>query len=401
MREADALCEAGFSVCVVAANVNAQLRSLDESLLPRVRWRHLGVTRGPAAIYALRTVAQRAARSLLGWFGLHSLRIARIAHHRLITRISATACRVRADLYIAHNLAALPSAARAAERWRAKLGFDAEDFHSEEVSVKDRDAGDQRAREIIQECLLGRCEHLTAGSPLIAQAYQRAYGVAMTPLLNVFPLRDDPERKNSPNVEPCHRSLYWFSQTIGEGRGLEAIVLAMALMRQPPQLFLRGNADRAFKGRLLSMARDSAIETHINFLPPAGPDEMVALAARYSAGLAVERNEPQNRAICLTNKAFAYLLAGIPVVLSRTPAQEQLAEQLGEAALLVDLRNPASVAEALSALLDDSRRLKRAADHAKRLGRERFNWDCEKEIFLRLVSTALSTTVTPRTHPFA
>ena len=41
-----------------------------------------------------------------------------------------------------------------------------------------------------------------------------------------------------------------------------------------------------------------------------------------------------NRALCLTNKAFTYMLAGLAVVLTATPGQEPLAADLGEGALV-------------------------------------------------------------------
>ena len=54
-----------------------------------------------------------------------------------------------------------------------------------------------------------------------------------------------------------------------------------------------------------------------------------------------------NRDICLTNKAFTYLLAGIPVLLSRTTAQSELAVELGDATELVDIYDTKGVAAAL------------------------------------------------------
>ena len=38
-------------------------------------------------------------------------------------------------------------------------------------------------------------------------------------------------------------------------------------------------------------------------------------------GLSLEESRPRNRDLCLTNKVFVYLLAGIPQLLSHTAAQ--------------------------------------------------------------------------------
>ena len=120
------------------------------------------------------------------------------------------------------------------------------------------------------------------------------------------------------------------------------------------------------------------------------PCEMIRLATPYSLGLALELDDPPNRALCLTNKAFAYLLAGIPILFSRTPAQEQLAGALGEAAMLVDLDRPDVTAHTLDAFFADKGLQARARACAWRLGHDRYNWDTEKVKFLDSVSRCLN-----------
>jgi hypothetical protein len=60
----------------------------------------------------------------------------------------------------------------------------------------------------------------------------------------------------------------------------------------------------------------------------APPEEMVRQAAPYDIGLSLETDISDNRSLCLTNKIFTYLLAGVPVLLSDTPAQRALAPRL-------------------------------------------------------------------------
>ena len=241
VKEADALCDAGYAVHVVAADVNVRLRELDGGILLRAHWDYTLVGRGLWISYALMTVFQRMARLVLRYRFSGKLSVARIAHHRLTGRLTNITKRVSADLYIAHNLAALPAAAAAALANGANLGFDAEDFHTEELNHYQRNGGDQVARELIERRLLPRCRHLTGASPLIAEAYNDRYGVRMEPILNVFPLSEAPEEEPGMSLELVPRSLYWFSQTVGAGRGLEPLLKAMSGMVEPPILYLRGN----------------------------------------------------------------------------------------------------------------------------------------------------------------
>ena len=121
---------------------------------------------------------------------------------------------------------------------------------------------------------------------------------------------------------------------------------------------------------------------------------MVTLAAEYDLGLSLETDATQSRRLCLTNKIFTYLLAGIPVLMSDTLAQSELAPQLGAAGLLGSLDDPLTMSQALDRLGDPAV-LGESKAVAWRLGRERYNWDYEKKALLASVAAALGTQADP------
>jgi glycosyltransferase involved in cell wall biosynthesis len=135
------------------------------------------------------------------------------------------------------------------------------------------------------------------------------------------------------------------------------------------------------------MAKDLGIGDRVRLLPMAAPEEMVRLAAAYDLGLSLETDVSENRQLCLTNKIFTYLLAGVPVVMSDTPAQRQLAPDLSDAAVLVPLADPQAIAAAIDRL---AAKLDAAKAHAVHLGRERYNWDVEKKALLASVDRAFA-----------
>jgi len=114
-----------------------------------------------------------------------------------------------------------------------------------------------------------------------------------------------------------------------------------------------------------------------------------SLAAPHDLGLATEPTISENRSICLTNKIFTYLLAGVPVALSRTAAQAQLFRELGEAALLINLDNPIATATSFDSFFSSKDRQVGARRAAWALGQEKFNWDLEKEKFLVSMASCL------------
>jgi hypothetical protein len=379
VKEADALHAAGYKVRVVAVDHFAAVRPLDESILARAPWPCDRVTLGPRPAYLARRFIQELARRLKR----PSPRLALWAHQPLAFRVAAIAAREPADLYLGHCLGGLAAAGLAAARRGARLGFDAEDFHRNENS--DTPPPDLA---VLEEHWVPRCRHLTAASPLIAEAYSTACGVPVPPVvLNVFPLAEAPA---SMPPSPPRPSLYWFSQTVGPGRGLEALVDVLPRLRTACDLNLRGLPSGDFPEKLTARARTAGFRGEVNFLPLAQPATMLPLAAAHTLGLSLEQSTPRNRDLCLTNKIFTYLLAGIPVLLTPSAAQRRIAPDLGAAAVVVDFSNPVAAAATLDGWLESSARLASAADHARHLGRSRYNWDNEQAVFLQTMRTALA-----------
>lgn len=388
VKEAESLVENNYEVTVVAADVNERLRELDRAVLETAKWHYVGVRRPSIPIYALATAKQRLYRVLIRNRITRSLAVSICAHHRLTRRLAGAAIAVPARLYIAHNLAALPAAFLASKLHRVPFAFDAEDFHTEELTHAQRDPGDQIARELIERHLLSLCAYRTAASPMIAMEYAQKYHVEMTPILNVFPRSEAPKFAH---VEPpVVNEVYWFSQTIGRGRGLEQVIDFLALMDLPPPLVLRGNVSAGYDDELRSRAKDVGLTSEIRFLSPAPPKEMARLSGQYALGLAVEPGSSPNNAAALSNKIFTYLLAGIPVLLSGTRAQAGIADSLGEACILVDLHDKVKTARVVETFLRDKERQRLARRHAWALGQNQFNWDIEKQQFLEHVSATIN-----------
>ena len=116
---------------------------------------------------------------------------------------------------------------------------------------------------------------------------------------------------------------------------------------------------------------------------------MERLAATYDVGLVAENGYTRSRQVCLTNKLFSYLLAGIPPLLSATPAHRLFAANSS----MTDLLYPIDDAEALAALCDrlfcNPKSLANARNAAWRLGQGRYNWEGERPALIGVVCDAM------------
>ncbi|MEO1559274.1 MAG: glycosyltransferase [Cyanobacteria bacterium J06632_19] len=393
VKEANALHQAGYEVRVVVCDYMAAVRPLDATILSQAPWKYIQVKLDSKVNYLKQRFCQELARKVASTGMIPYLSIATWTHSPISYQLAQAAAKEPADLYIAHNLAALPAAAIASKKHNAKLGFDAEDFHVGQLCDTAKNKTEIAIRDYIERTLLPRCQHLTAASPGIAAAYAQRYGVSMQPILNVFPLREAPTLTNQENThegitrEP---SLYWFSQTIGAGRGLEAIIQAMGVMRTSMRLNLRGKLAAGYQAELMQLAEKVGAGDRIHFLPSAAPAKMAQLATYHDIGLSLEPGRDINNSICLGNKIFTYLLAGIPVLMSSTPAQKELAQHLKSAAVLIDINQPQDIATKLDKFFSNRENLKTARIQAQKLGRERYNWDLEKNKFLSNIEKLLT-----------
>jgi glycosyltransferase involved in cell wall biosynthesis len=163
----------------------------------------------------------------------------------------------------------------------------------------------------------------------------------------------------------------------------------MAKTKSRVSLDIRGSNRWGHGDALMALARELGVAERVRLLPMAPPAEMVNLAASYDLGLSLETEATESRRLCLTNKIFTYLLAGVPVMMSDTPAQNALATELGDAAAPVSLADPSAIARVLDRLGSPDT-LDKAKATASQLGRQRYNWQIEKQALLSAVERAFS-----------
>lgn len=388
VKEAGALHAAGHDVRVVCGRYYAPIDPFDAEIRDASPWHVTTVDYGRGWRDLPARLLHKLARRRIARSASPSLSLALLAQHRAHHALASAASRVPASLFIGHTAAGLGAAAVAARRRGVPYAFDAEDFHPAETEASETDPAERASIATIERTLLPGAALVTAASPLIGRAYVQRYDIRPpVTVLNVFPLDEAPPPP-APAASATRR-LYWFSQTIGPGRGLEEILAVLALLRTPTSLHLRGLPSPGFPESLRKSAASAGYRGEIEFLSIGTASEMARLAAPYDLGLSLEQRTPLNRDLCLTNKIFTYLLAGLPVACTPTQAQLDLAPALADAAVRLDLDNPPADAARLDALLGDPQRLAQARAHAWSLGQSRFNWQVEQTTLLAALSPLL------------
>jgi len=366
---------------------------MDRQLLPSRKWKavHVGGSpKGKKALYLATRIQHKTAKTLVKWFGLKH-KLAERAAGRCVFLLLKEALRQPADLYIAHNLAALPVAVLAAKKTKSQCGFDAEDFHRNEISNDPNDF-DVRLKTFLEEKYFPQTDCLTVSSLPITALYQELFPLKkIVTVLNAFPMVKE---VTLPIVKPNEPlKLFWFSQTIGLNRGLQDVLSALkTLENEQIELHLLG-----FLSEETSIGIQDFIaglkfskKTAVIFYSPVSSENLPIFAAQFDVGLALEPGFCRNNDAALSNKIFTYLQAGLAVAASDTVAQKQFLNENPDLGFCYEKGNGQQLANILKRFIEEPDLLQKTKLAAYQAARSHYNWETESVKFLKVVEETLA-----------
>ncbi|GAC1309865.1 MAG: hypothetical protein NVSMB24_26080 [Mucilaginibacter sp.] len=386
VKEADALSDSGYEVAVLYAYWNAWGTQHDEELLVGKKWKAIcagGDPKGRRLTWFLSRLIRKTARFLLRKTNSYS-RFSDLAIARSSYFLTVEARKHYADLYIGHNLGALPATVKTAKLHKKPCGFDAEDFHRQELT-DDIHSYDFKISKYLEDKYLPQVDYITASSPLIAGNYSLLYQRNIASILNVFPkvALNVADNKNGP------LKLFWFSQTIGPNRGLELVVEAISLTGINIELHLLGEVERTYKQNLFSLIKPiENINSRILFHEPIKGDEIFQFASQFDIGLAAETTVCLNREISLTNKLFTYIQSGLAIAASDTVAQSAFMHRYPQTGKVY--RDAKELASILTEYHKSRELLFQTKNQSFQIGQTQLNWENESRTFLKVIKNILA-----------
>jgi glycosyltransferase involved in cell wall biosynthesis len=392
LKAAGTLARAGHDVVVLGAWLDADLKAQDQRLLQNAPFRFLPVLD----------------ITCLGWYGATAQLVGRArrkaAHwvHRLtgrespgqlggaVTLLLQRARKIEADLYIAHSEQGLHAAWRLMRQGR-RVGVDMEDWFSEDLLPQARRNRPLKLLRVLESELLRRGAYASCPSRAMSEALASAYGSKVPIVIyNAFPWADRQalDSRRCDRRDPALPSIFWYSQALGPGRGIEDLVAALPFLDSRAELHLRGRAAPGFDAWIRSRLPEAW--QHRVFLHPLVANvELASRVAEHDIGFAGEVPYCRSRDLTVTNKVLQYLLGGLAVVASDTAGQREVAIKAPDAISLYEASNPRALAQALARLLESPERLRRAKAAALQAAQESFCWERQECTLQTGVATAL------------
>ncbi|WP_316811397.1 hypothetical protein [Pedobacter heparinus] len=386
VKEADTLSFAGYEVTVLYTYWNDWGTKLDVTLLKTKKWKAIRVGGDPEQkplVYLFSRIMHKlticgAKKTRLKYF-------AEFAISRNSYWLMKAASARHADLYIAHNLGALPAVIKAAKHHNKPCGFDAEDFHRNEVS-DDPHNFDVLLKACIEDKYIPQTDYLTASSPQIGEAYRKLFP-SKEPIiiLNVFKKNLDIKATHIKPDTPL--KLFWFSQTIGTNRGIEEVLKALGTINHRKfELHLMGKLQHNIsKGHFEKLAGHTFYSLY--FHDPIAPDDLTVFASQFDVGLALEPAFSFNNDMALSNKIFTYMQAGLAIIASNTTAQRILLQRQPEIGKVYEIGNVQSLSNILQHYAENTDEVYKARQASLHLAQTSLNWETEQLMFLNIIDT--------------
>ncbi len=400
LKEARTLADAGHDVRVIAA-LDAAMPAREE----RDGFRVVRVDRDPLptklARHAARGRSSTAGRATPGEAppplvapDRHGalLRLVRRTHiawdHAKFLRLAYRDLRREpADVIVAHDLDTLPAAIHAKRRIGGRVLYDSHElFIERQFTTPPQTRIWRPGWRAIERRLIRRADRVITVSPAIAAELASRYGIPEPDvIMNV------PDRRRAPE-EPrdlrghlglaADSTLVLYLGGILPHRGVDATVRSLAL-RPGDELVLLGPAAPGEVDLLREVAREAGVGRRVHVLPPVPSDEVVAWAAGADVGVCLIENIGLSYFHSLPNKLFEYFGAGVPVITSDFPTMGTVVRDAG-AGVTCDPRDPAAIAAAIHAVVDDPAR--HAALRERALAASgRYTWEVEGARYLDLV----------------
>ena len=274
----------------------------------------------------------------------------------------------RFDAVCAIDLDTILPAMLAARLKRKALIYDAHEYFTEVPEVINRPRVKDVWRWIERICIPHTAARYTV-SRGIARLFEQRYGLPFAVVRNV------PLASKTPAVETQNPFLL-YQGALNEGRGLEAMLLAMYEIDIPLYLAGEGNLSQYIR----SMAQKMGLGDRVQFLGMLPPEELHRLTIHATIGINLLEDKGLSYYHSLSNKFFDYVQAGVPQLCIAFPEYQRHNREF-EVAVLIDDLKTVTLVRAIKSMLTDKALYNRLHQNCLKASEE-WHWEKEKEVLL-------------------
>jgi hypothetical protein len=254
-----------------------------------------------------------------------------------------------------------------------KVAIDFEDWYSQDYLNKYRPVSLLQNAEAF---VLKKAECVFCPSRSMAKSLRDFYKLEkeINVVYNSFPIEEGLES----HLKKIPKSLLWFSQTIGPGRGIEELINALQIVETNIEIHFVGYIKDEYKEFITSGLKGN--KHIIKFVPFLKHNELLDYIKNFEVGLALEPSFPLNKDLTISNKILLYLQMKLRVIASKTTGQLELSDSFNDQMLYVDIGDAIDFSEGIKKmLLAPSKMLSNHFD-------KKYSWEYQESKLVKIVS---------------
>lgn len=168
---------------------------------------------------------------------------------------------------------------------------------------------------------------------------------------------------------------------VAEARGVDTLLDVMNHL-EGVALVVIGRGD--YRDRLRKKMTEHAKRDFLFLIEPVPWEELKYITASADLGISLLRNVNLNNYYALSNKLFEYCSAGLPVVFSNFPEMRRVILDNHIGFVVDEAGNPEDIARVIQKILNNKALYKKMSSNAKRLVKEKYNWEIEAGKLIRI-----------------
>jgi glycosyltransferase involved in cell wall biosynthesis len=312
-------------------------------------------------------------------------RVSPLGRLETLVRVWGEVLATRAAVYHSHNVHPGPPSLLAARLRRAALVYDGHELYGETPGhAGPLTRAGARLNRLAEGILVRRAGGVITTNPSRAAELRSRHGRSDICVLANVPALVEHVSPTDPGFPPGRRVLLYQGGIYAESRAFRETLEALAMLDEDVHFAIVGFGREASIALIEQWAEELGVRSRVHLLGPRSFDELVDSAAAATVGLVPLKPTTLNQLTGDTNKLHEYLMAGLPVVASDLPEiRRVLAEGDPAPGELFDPLSPASIADAIRRVIDDTRYPLRR-EIARGLALRRHNWEIEERKLLDL-----------------
>jgi glycosyltransferase involved in cell wall biosynthesis len=381
LKEAETLQQAGYQVIVHALHTPGITKE-QETLSSGIKV--VRVSRSP--FWKWRKTSSSVDSTPSGPIGKMSLKrrilriIARLYTHAML---GIKMLQAKPDIIHAHDVNTLPTAYLASIFARVPIVYDAH-----EISTSREGYSSFRALVYyIEKYLMPRVTASLTTTNMRAKFFARVYGIKRPLVLQNRPRFTELERTNKIRTElqlEHDWPIVLYQGGLQQGRGLERVIDAATHIHNAYFVLIGfGRLEAVLKNKVAALQ----LQDRIYFIPKVSLQLLPYYSASADIGLQVLENTCLNHYSTDSNKLFEYIMAGLPIIVSRLPEMSKIVQKY-DLGLLIEADNTNALVLALRKLIMDPTLRKHYADQAL-CAAQCLSWESQEDAFIHLYQNLL------------